>query len=318
MDLVWASVIVGLIGLWFGSDLTIDNAKKLAYRLGISEVVIGLTLIAVGTSLPEIVVNMWSGARRLAGLESSGIAVGNIIGASIANITLTLGVVSLFAILYRHKEIKLEFQEFGLFMALGAMVLVSIDGFISQLEAIVLVAIYSVYVYLLFSQSKNSSSAPRKYVRKKFKIDVLWEGFLVFIGLSAVILSADLVVRGGVSIAEKLGVSTILIGVFAGLGTGLPELSISLRAVARGAKHIAIGNLIGSNIANPLLALGLGAAFSGFLVQRTVLLFDIPFWLGATLVILYLLRKRVSLKKTESIVLIAIYAVYAIARIVIS
>lgn len=298
-------VIVGLVALIFASEITVERSRRIALKLGVSELLIGLTVVSIGTSLPEIFLNIMAGVYRIQGLETSGIAVGNIVGSCLAQITLILGMSGMVATLYTPKR-SLK-RDGGMMMAaLVLMYLAAFNGVISRLEGITLALIYIVYLYYLFRVEKDLKAKPVK----KGNLPVL--DLLILVGaLLFVVLSSSVVVSEGMSLATILGVSPFIIGILAGLGTSLPELSISVGALGRGAKSLSLGNLIGSNITDPLFSLGVGAAVAGFAVEIPAITFDFVYWGFSSIVAMLLLWNHMDLNRKESYILILLFIMYA-------
>jgi len=306
-------VIVGIIGLWFGSDLVVSSAKDIAERMGISHLIVGLTIASIGTSLPEIFTNVMAGISTLHGVDASGIAVGNIIGSDLGQITVILGIVGMFATLHITQR-SLRRDGVMMFVAMFLMFIVSFTGgYVSRVEGLALVVIYIFYLGILLRQER---------LLEKFNSQGDGKGSLIleilkcFMGIAIVIYAADLVVNNGILLAIKIGLSSSLIGIFVGLGTSIPELSVSIKAITRNAGYLSLGNLIGSNITDPLLSFGLGASIAGVVVDKNVIQFDFVYWMVATLIVLLLLFNHMNLNRKESSVLILMYLLFIYLRIV--
>ncbi|MBN2014464.1 MAG: sodium:calcium antiporter [Candidatus Altiarchaeota archaeon] len=306
-----AFVFLGVLGLWFGSDFAVSAAKKIASMLNVSGLIVGLTIASIGTSLPEIFTNVMAGFSTLQGTDASGIAVGNIIGSDLAQITLLLGIVGMIATLHISKR-SLRRDGGMMLFALILMFLVCVDGYVSQIEGVFLVVIYLSYVGLLLRQEGVLGKA-HSYDKKG---NLLLETSKCLIGIVVVIYSANLAVENGVSLATYMNISSSLIGLFIGLGTSIPELSVSIRALTKGSGTLSLGNLIGSNITDPLLSFGLGATVAGVTVTPMVLSFDFVYWMVATLIALLMLFNHMDLNKKESSVLILLYLLFIYLRIV--
>ena len=298
-------LLAGLIGLWWGSEQVINPVKRIARRLKISELIIGLTVVSIGTSLPEIFTGVLAGYNKLQGVETSGLAVGQIIGSNIAQATLLLGIVGIAGTLYISKK-SLGRDGFMMVFALLAMFMTALDGEVTRLEGLILILIYVGYLAYLMIHEKIIVKASKDGEGYHPMLDVL----LIFVGVGVVVFMANLVVVYGVRLAGLFGVSEVLVGLFIGLGNALPELSISLKAISRGSGSLSLGTLIGSNITDPLLSFGLGAAVAGFAVSSQTLIFDFPFWLVGTLIALFLLHNNTNLSKHESAVLILLYMLF--------
>ncbi|MFB6089229.1 MAG: sodium:calcium antiporter [Candidatus Aenigmatarchaeota archaeon] len=298
-------IILGLFGLWFGSDIVVSGAQRIARRLKVSEVVIGLTVVSIGTSIPEISTNLAAGYNKMMGIDASGIAVGNIIGSCLSQITLVIGIVGFFATMYLKKRSLIR-DGFMMMFALFVMLLASSDLIITQLEGFVLVSIYVIYIIYLIDKEKLFVQSKKVEGKKGAIVDVV----KILLGAGIVVFAADLVVKNGVGIAQTIGIREALIGILVGLGTSLPELSVSLKGVFQGSGGISIGNLIGSNITDPLFSLGLGSLLAGFTVSSSTLFLEFPFWIIGTAMALLLLHNHTNLNRNESLVLIIFYVFF--------
>lgn len=302
------TVALGLAGLVFASSVAVERSRRIARRLGVKELIIGLVVVSIGTSLPEISLNLTAGLTRLGGMDASGLAVGNIIGSCLTQITLILGISGMVATLYVPRRSLL--RDGGImFGSILLMLGVALDGEVSRLDGVGLVLIYLVYLYVLSREERTVREEP------ELKSRGLWvDGLFLAGALIVVVVTASLVVDEGVALAESVGVSQFAVGLMAGVGTSLPELSISVGALGKGAKDLSLGNLIGSNITDPLLSLGIGAAVAGYSIDAAALGFDFTFWIFATLVALLLLWNHVDLNRKESSVLILVFAMYVFLR----
>ncbi len=302
-------LIIGIIGLFAGAELVIEAAKKFATALHLNELIVGLTLVAIGTSLPEIAVNMAAGFSQAGGIETSGIAVGNIIGSQISNITLILGILGLLAVLQISKR-ELVHDGAMMVFAFAAFMAAAFDKVLTFGEGILLVLIYLLYIVYLGKRNSVMKTGPKSTE----KINPLIQLAFLLGGIGLVIFASDLVVANGVVIATQIGINEFIIGLLVGLGTSLPELAITVNAVRNGAKKMAIGNLLGSNIANPLLALGLGMMAVGpvnnFTIEEAALGFGVPYWLLATLIVLTFLWQKNGITRIKAVFLIGAYIAF--------
>jgi len=307
------NLIFGLIVLVMGSRLVINSAVKIASYFGISELLIGLTITSIGTSIPEIANSLSSSFYRLKGIETSGLVLGNIVGSNIINIALTLGIIAFFSVVYINK--RSFFREGTLLISSVLILLLAcVDGFISRLEGLVLLSIYIGYIVYLFSDYKVMEHL-KKRVRREENRWVL-NLFLVFVGLFLVISSSSIVIKSAVFVSEHFGINNVLIGLFViAFGTTLPELTISLNAIFKGSKDLGIGTLLGSNITNPLLAIGSGSAISGFIVTKNLIRFDLLFLVFLTLVVLFLLKDEKKLDRSKSFILLGLFLIYFVIRL---
>lgn len=300
-------ILVGIGGLVYFSAIIVNIAKRIAEKLGISHLVIGLTIISIGTSLPEIATNLGAGIAIQMGLESSGVAVGNIVGSQICQITLILGVVGLIATL-KPKRNELIRDGIGMIIAIFALFIVSWDKHISQIEGVILSATYILYLFYLLYSTRSTTKKPDN--NNSERSNLFKDICLITVNCIFLILSSSLVVDNGTAIAKALEVPNYMIGLFIGLGTSLPELSISIAGIRQEALEVSLGNLIGSNITDPLLSLGLGASISGFSVATKVLTTDIPILLFITIVALLMLNNKEHLGRFQAMFLIAFYLLF--------
>ncbi|MBW3012264.1 calcium/sodium antiporter [Candidatus Woesearchaeota archaeon] len=308
-----AFTLIGLVGLVFASDIVVAGAQRIARALKVSEFFIGLTITSIGTSLPEIFTNVAAAINLNKGLSSaSGIAIGNIIGSNISNITLIVGIAGLLGALGMRKE---ALKRDGIMMIFTSLLFVamSLNGIISRLEGIILLMIFVGYILFVMEREKFV-----KEVRTEPKSHIIFNLFFIAIGIAAVVYFADIMVVSGVKLAQYWGVRESLIGVFVGLGTSAPEISVSVTAAFRKSAELSLGNLIGSNIINILIALGIGAAISGFIVSKPVIMFDMVFLIVASAIPLLILFEHAAITRRESGILILLYALFLYLKIVFS
>ena len=261
--LVYVLFAVGFVLLIKGADWLIDGAADLARRFRIPEIVIGLTVVAFGTSAPELAVNIIASVGG-----NNGLAIGNIVGSNIANILLILGVAaSIKGLTVKTNTVWREIP-FSLFAALilGYIVNDSLSGnssvdMISRADGIVLVALFVLFLFYTFHISRNNlaEELPDSEDNRP-----LWKSFgLLLLGLTGLVLGGEWIVRGAVSLARLFGYSESFVGfTIVAIGTSLPELATAVMAVRKGNTDLAIGNVIGSNIFNIFWVLGLSATIS--------------------------------------------------------
>lgn len=306
-------LIIGFLLLVKCSDIFVEGSSNFAKTLGVPSLVIGLTIVAFGTSAPEASVSIISAIEG-----KSGMSVGNVIGSNICNILLVLGVSSLFHYLKASKQILTK--DF-LFMLLSYFILIflAVDGFtikfleshIARNKGLILLSFLGIYMYsLIFSLSSNKM----KEERKKFELtDILKIAF----GLVGIIMGGNVVVDAGTMIARSFNVSEHLIGLtIVGIGTSLPELFTSVTAIKKGENDIAIGNVIGSNIFNILFILGASSVIAPLTISSTMFIDIIIMLCSGLLVYLFALNKGKITRKKGLIMLIIyfIYIVYIIYR----
>ncbi len=303
-------VIAGLIGLWFGSNFLIDSGKNIARHFGISYFFFGLAFVSVGTSLPELSVSIAGALNRIAGIETSGIVIGDKVGSALVNITLFMGIFALFTVLKLKKK---EIYQQGTPL-IGSMILfflLSVDGMLSRLDSVILLGTYLLYYLFMYNSEPVYSCAKRP------KLALAKDVIFILAGLIFVLISSKIVVTYSVKLAEIMNISQSVIGIFLlGIGTGLPEFSLMITSIRKNTMSLSMGDLIGSNIVDLLFTTGMGGIISGFLVDKQLLMFDIPVLFVFTIIFLYFLLTKQKIEKTEGVILLALFALYAFFKIV--
>ena len=304
--------------LLVGADAAVEAAQGIARRFGVPALVIGLTLTSVGTSLPEIATNLAAAASSGGGTDASGIAVGNIVGSNLSQITLLMGITGLVAGLKVPRAVLTRDGPVAL-AALLAMLVACIDGRVTQTEGAVLAGLYGLYTVGLLlwvrrSAARDGTGDPTEDPSAETP-RLAGEALRLAVGLTAVVGGAALLVGQAQILAEAAGLPKDLVGLLVGVGTGLPELVVSVKAARSGDSGLAIGNLIGSNITDPLLSFGVGAAVTPVTVAGPVLWLDFPFWGVATGVALGFLATKGRLDRWEGGVLVGLFAVWTALRL---
>ena len=249
--MTWILLIIGFTLLTVGATWLTNGSAAIAKRLNVSEYVIGMTIVAIGTSLPELTV---STASTLAG--SSDIAIGNVVGSNIFNVFLILGLCSLFKpILLTKSNIRRDIPIcVAVSLLFGALVW---NGTLSRIEGVIMLLLYIAVLWYSFKGDKQEESSEEESDNEVESFSWLRSGGMVTLGLGGLIYGANLTLDSAIEIARSLGVSeaVIAITILAG-GTSLPELAASLTAMFKGHSALALGNVLGSNVANILLILG--------------------------------------------------------------
>jgi cation:H+ antiporter len=310
-------LVIGLVCLVGGAELLVRGAAAIASRLGISPIVIGLTVVAFGTSAPELAVSV---NASLGG--KSDVAFGNVVGSNIVNILLILGLsatVGALAVTQRIVRLDVPILIGVSFVAL----LMGIDKKFSRIDGIILVSAAIVYtVWLIRTSRAESKEIDAEYTEA---IDILEEGVVklplitqflfVLGGLGILVIGSQLLVNSATKIAESFGVSELVIGLtIVAIGTSLPELATSVMASIRGERDIAVGNVIGSNLFNIMLVLGVSSVVSsnGVAVQESAIRLDIPVMIGATIALLPICWNGFQIKRWEGFVLVSFYLLYVL------
>jgi cation:H+ antiporter len=305
-------LLIGLTGLWFSSERIVKAAKAIADRLGVTPLVVGLTIVSIGTSLPEIMVTTFSGVRG-----ADDLAVSAMIGSCLSQITVILGVAALVEnIKVRPKALYIDgtmmmmaILLFTLFLATGLQ--------LTALEGFLLVVIYGAYLWFTVKHDDLRAEAKEKGKHRKRGLPFGLRLVEIAVAIAVLIYSADLVLESALSMAGANGFSESFVGVtLIGFATGLPELSTAIVAAIRKEPGISVGTLIGSNVTDPLLSLGLGAMVGGgFALDPALLLFDIPFWFIVSIIALLMLRSdSLTLNRYEGASLILIYILFVMSK----
>ncbi len=305
-----AFILLGLLGLWLGTELALHNTIELAERRGLSHGFLGLTVLAVGTDLPELVVAIQGGFSQLRGVEAGGIVVGNAIGSAIAQGSLVLGVAGLFGYL-RLAPRMIRRDGAVLMLSIVVVALLAADGQLARLESGALLAAYAIYFVTLVQAERSRPKAPSKPRGREMRLVLS-----IFGGLVLVVFSAQFVVDGAVALAKLQGWDQTVVGLLLiGAGTSLPELALSLGAAAKGRIGLSVGNIIGSNIFDLLVPLGVSGMIHPLSVSVSTLVIDLPFLALLTLVALVFFVRTRGLQRSEAIAMIVLYSSFAVFRI---
>lgn len=315
--LAYLYLIVGFVLLVKGADWLVAGSASLAKHFGISTLVIGLTVVAFGTSTPELVVNVLSGIKG-----TTDIAIGNIIGSNIANILLILGITAMIRPLsvtstttWREIPLALLAVLTVWFMASDASLAGRVFNEIDRIDGLVLILffiIFLAYVWAIAKEEHNQSEG---------QIEILSKGrsvLLIFLGLVSLVVGGKWVVDGAVAIAQALGASQALIGfTVVAIGTSLPELTTSIVAAYRGQINIAVGNVVGSNIFNIFWILGISSIISPLPFQASFA-FDLQVCAIATFLLfaaMFLGRKHL-LERWQGALFVFIYIIYIVLLVI--
>ncbi|MEW6284876.1 MAG: calcium/sodium antiporter [Chloroflexota bacterium] len=304
----------GLAVLIFGAEWLVRGASRLAAKVGISPLIIGLTVVAFGTSSPEMAVSVQS---ALAG--QADIAVGNVVGSNIFNILFILGISAVITpLIVQQQLIRLDVP---LMIGLSfVFYLMALDGAIGRLEGLLLFAGIIVYTIFLIRQSRRETKAVEEEYAQEFpaQSESGWKSWiinlgLVGMGLALLVLGSNWLVTSAISIARWLGLSELIIGLtIVAAGTSMPEVATSITAAVKGERDIAVGNAVGSNIFNLLSVLGLTAlvAPGGVPVSLAAEAFDIPVMLAVAVLALPIFFTGNRIERWEGWLFLFYYAAY--------
>ena len=307
--------ILSLAALIWGADLLIAQSERIALRFNISEYVIGATLIALGTSLPEMAASV---AASLNGKPE--IAVSNVIGSNILNITLVLaGVFLLAKRITPHRDFFAKDSSWALFPVL-IFVVMALQGVFDRVDGILLLVIMGAYLLFLRNNGAEILALEEEEIEEVEQIPFSWMriGVMLIVGFLLVIVGAEFTIESASNIAKSLGVSEWVIGiVMISLGTSMPELIVSVIAALKGKADMAIGNIIGSNMANITVVLGSAAVVNDLKLDFTKYLFDIGTMVAATLMLVFITANKMYSKPAgiSLLVLLALFLKHTVASL---
>ena len=308
MILAIIGVIIGFVLLVKGADFFVEGSGSVAKKFNIPVFIIGMTIVAMGTSAPECAVSISASLRGI-----NGMAISNVIGSNIFNLLVVCGVCALFQPLVIKKEtLKKEFP-FSVLVAVIIGVMGLAGMMVGHMDGIILVVIFALFLYWMVRSAKKSMQAGEDVEAEEIKDLPIWK-CLVFIGggLVAIVIGGQMVVNCSETIARGFGLSETLIGLtICSIGTSLPELVTSVVAARKNQAGMALGNVIGSNIFTILLVGGLASAISPIAVNMNNLI-DIVILVAVSLYIMILVWRKQLLTRAGGVSMLAIYAAYMV------
>lgn len=310
--------IAGLVIIILAAEFVLRGASRLAARLGIKPIIIGLTVVSVGTSVPELAVGITAVSEG-----SGSLAVGNIAGTNILNILFILGLSAAIRPLPL-QLLSIRFDVPVMIVSAIALFLMALDGQLSRFEGVLLTIAAVIYAIAIIRISKKESAKMREEYAEEYGSQVLlkeknsvlgWVGniFLMIAGLVLSMVGADLLVAGAVSIAQAMGVSDAIIGLtIVAIGTSAPELATTIMATIKNDRDVAVGNLIGSSISNILFILGVTCivAPNGVDVSEDILWLDLPMAAAVAIVCYPVFRSDRMVTRREGIIFVSAYLIY--------
>jgi cation:H+ antiporter len=305
-------LILGFVFLVGGAELLVRGAARLAVSAGVSSLVVGLTVVAFGTSAPELAVSVMSALKGQADL-----ALGNVVGSNIFNVLFILGISAVIVPLV----VAQQLVRFDVPLMIAASIIVvpmGLDGKIGRLEGLLLFGGVLCYTIFLIRQSRREGSAE---VKAEYETEFGTDGSagwlkntaLVLIGVAALVVGSKWLVDGAVAIARAFQISELVIGLTViAAGTSLPEVATSVVAAIRGERDIAVGNVVGSNIFNILCVLGLSSVVSpaGIAVSPAAMRFDIPVMIAVALACLPIFFAGYRISRANGVLFLTMYAGY--------
>lgn len=309
--MVYVILLIGFALLVKGADFFVEGSSSIAKIFKVPSILVGLTIVAFGTSSPETAVSINAALKN-----SNEIAVGNVVGSNIFNILLVIGISSVIKPMKIHRKTILKEMPFLLLTSIVLYVLgldVKLQGFIenelTRADGIILISLFSIFLYYIVEMailSKEDSN-------EEIKMMSLSKSILFSIGgIIGILIGANMVVNSSSAIAIRLGMSQTLVGLtIVAVGTSLPELVTSVVAAFKGENDIAIGNVVGSNIFNILFTLGSAAIISPIPINQKVF-FDMLFLIGATILTFISVTTRQKTSKLEGLIMSIAYIIYMV------
>ena len=307
MDIIY--LLLGFIIIIKGSNMLVDGSVNLAKFLKIPTLVIGLTIVAIATGVPEIAISISSSLKG-----SNGLLLGNLLGSNIFNILFILGLIAIIKPLYIKKEIILKNYAFALLSCLVLFIISydiyfgdSLVNVITRTEGILLLCFAGIFLYSTVLEATLDKNIKVEKGKFSFK-DILY----IVVGIVLIGLSAEVIVNSAVNISKWLGIGEDLIGLtIIAVGTNLPELVTSIVAVRKGEVDIAIGNLVGTNIYNIFLILGLAATINPIVISSNAFIDIIVLAITSFIVYIFIQHKK-DINRKEGIIMILLYIIYIV------
>ena len=310
-------IVIGVVLVLWGADRLTDGAVGIATRLNIPQIVIGLTIVAMGTSMPEFCVSLVSALKGTADL-----AVGNVVGSNVFNALLIVGVTALVAPMTILRQTVRKDIPFAL-VASMLLVLMCFDGTLSRIDALVLLALFGFFMYVTLqaglsakkadkqdASDEPSQAASDEAAEAQAPMSWLRAGLFIIIGLGCLIGGSNLFVGGATAVATELGISDAVVGLtVVAMGTSLPELATSVVAARKGNSGIAIGNALGSNVFNILLILGLTGAITPLTLQGITTL-DLTMLVVSMMLLWLFSFTKLTIERWEGALLTTIFVAY--------
>jgi cation:H+ antiporter len=305
-------LILGLAGLWLGTEATIRGAVAVAERLHVSEFIIGVVVLSVGSDLPELAIAIDAAIKILNSSDASDVVIGSSLGSALGQIGFVMGVAGLMGTLTLPRRIV--YGHGG--MLLGSLVLLGLfglDGQVTRTEGLSLVIVYAIYVFLLLADAFDGEDKETSGDEAPLSVSFVY----LAVGLILVIVCAELTVSSATALAVALNVEQSVIAiVIIGLGSSLPELSISVAAIMKGRNSLSVGNLIGSNVFDTLVPVGVAAAIAKLQFNPEMLHRELPFLVLLTAVVLILFHRKRGIQRGEAAVILGLYLGYVVLLLV--
>jgi cation:H+ antiporter len=317
-------LIISLLIVIKSADIFVDNLVEVGALLGISQIILGVTASAIGTSLPEF------GSAMIATLSGSvDIGVGTVIGSNIWNIAGILGITATFAGVIKSDTKGLKRDGAVTLATAFILMFFMFFGDIGKIAAIVMIIVYAIYLRSLIKAQKEDTEDNKIKIEEKSELEgnnkksesklksippksIAW----ILVGFAGLVLGCRLLVYSGTGIGEILGIPEMIMGLFVlAIGTSIPELVVTFSSAMKGLHDLSIGTVLGSNTFNILIGIGVPAFVLNVPVDHTSLIFDAPAMIFVTVLLLLLIKKDMKLTRNNGLILLATYITYAVIRI---
>ena len=307
-------IILGFILLVKGADILVEGSSAVAKKVNIPEIIIGLTIVSIGTSMPEIFVSITSILR---GYED--MSIGNIIGSNICNLLLILGISALIRPMKFQKQTKWFENILSVVLTIIFLIMCNTNNEIQRIEGIILIVLFFLFmIYTIKMSIKNRKAETMMEIKNAKKINILKNSFLIILGIILLKIGGGMVVNNAEIIARMLNVSEKVISLtIVAIGTSLPELVTSVVAAIRGDSDIAIGNIVGSNIFNMLLIIGVTSVISPIEYNTTYNVQMITLLIGTVMIaIIPFIEPKDKMSRGNGMLFITLYVIYLIELLI--
>ncbi len=307
-------IIIGFILLIKGADILVDGSSAIAKKLHIPEIIIGLTIVSIGTSMPELFVSTTSAIEGY-----SDISIGNIIGSNICNLLLILGLSAIIRPVTFQKQTKIIENPMSIILTIIFLIICNTGRYITRTEGLILIILFILFlIYTIIIGIRTQKKAVLLEIEETENISLIKNISLIILGICILKIGGELVVDKAQEIARMLNVSEKIIGLtIVAIGTSLPELVTSVTAAIKGESDIAIGNIVGSNIFNMLLIIGLSAIIQPINYNITYNYQMVVLFIGMILITIFpFIKPKNVLSRTEGIVFVILYIMNLIVLII--
>ncbi|MBL7136344.1 MAG: calcium/sodium antiporter [Candidatus Marinimicrobia bacterium] len=296
--------LTGFVLLYYGANFLVNGSSSIAVSFGVKKIVVGLTLVALGTSMPEFVVSLFGAIEKV-----DNISVGNIVGSNLANVLLVLGISSVIRPIKAKRRIFI--LDFPVLLVITAIFIIfCYNGRLVFYEGAILLILFIIYMSFIIANRKVRKGGNVE-IKNIERGNIVKNLALSFLGLGGLVIGGNLTVRGAVGLARAFGISELIIGLtIVALGTSLPELFTSVIAVVKKEDDISIGNIIGSNLFNTAFVLGIIPMIYSLKIDTSVIKFENPFMMVVTILLFVFLFIGKKLSRIEGVFLLILYVIF--------